>query len=656
MVHVLNPKRCFFCFPGVTFSTGLTSKSAEQKVSTLLDGALDVAINLKSSRTPRCLPSIYKDREDVPRVFVGDELTLEGSVLYYAPIYVYRWAFSDGTIVTKRSFNSTSVMVHTLREEGLCTINLTVTSAQGQKQVTFLLIAVHRIYFSVHLKSPQVILLDSPAELQISTTVTNNRIWKMELICNYFHRLTAVILPAPDRKICNVFERVLKWNFPEIGKYQCFVHFSDGAITLTSRKILFEIFPELKKVTLEVKNAVKTNETIQVCTNIFPNSDLNKISVKMKILNHTDHSIIFFQESSEMFSLSYAFQESGRFVVHAIVSNPVSQVFNETSIIVQDPIIDLFTEPLRSNLFVKTNSGIKFTAKFSKGTDVHCAWTIVCKCDHLSKGHYNTEVANCSFTHRFVLFGICSVFFSAKNKVSAISSLTPWKVFVEKAITDLQVSIPEVVKPGSRIKVEAYVPHIFNEVHVVIRTKTLKLAADCESKTLIYKAQFPAGDEETMEWIRIRVFNNVSHVVLRRPVLIMPEIGRVSIHSCGCLVVGKSARFLVEIDGNIPSGKSSFLYKWRVVLENNSAVDYLTSVPLIQTDNLEREGTLNVSVVVSNKGEMFPPPPPLGTFKHFFPQNPPLCHFDPINLSTSREIYLKIANSPITRQTEKVPV
>ncbi|GFY47892.1 uncharacterized protein TNIN_452341 [Trichonephila inaurata madagascariensis] len=269
----------------------------------------------------------------------------------------------------------------------------------------------------------------------------------------------------------------------------------------------------------------------------------------MKILNQTDNSTIFLHESSAMFSLSYAFPEAGRFVIQVIVSNPVSQVLNETSIIVQDQIIDLFTEPLRSNLFIKTNSAIKFTARFTKGTDVHCAWTVVCKSSHLSKGNYNVEVANCSFTQRFILFGMCSVFMSARNKVSAISSSTPWKVFVEEAITHLQVSLPEVVKTGSFIKVEAYVPHFFNEVHVVIRTKTLKIAAEYESKTLMYKAQFPAGEEETMEWIRIRAFNNVSHVVQRRPVLIMPEIGRVSIHSCGCLVVGKSARFLVEIDG-----------------------------------------------------------------------------------------------------------
>ncbi|GFU48347.1 uncharacterized protein TNCV_3342401 [Trichonephila clavipes] len=370
----------------------------------------------------------------------------------------------------------------------------------------------------------------------------------MELICNYAHKLTALILPAPDHKICNVFERELKWNFPEIGKYQCFVHFSDRTFSLTSRKILFEIFPELKIVTLEVKNAVKTNEMTHMCTDIFPKSDLYKISVRMKILNQSDNSTIFFHESSATFSPSYAFPEAGRFVIQVIASNPVSHVLNETSIIVQDQIIDLFTEPLRSNLFVKTNSAIKFTARFTKGTDVHCAWTVVCISNRLSKGNFNVEVANCSFTHKFVLFGICSVFMSARNKVSAISSSTPWKVFVEETITDLQVSLPEVVKTGYFIKVEVYVPHIFNEVHVVIRTKTLKIAAEYESKTSIYKAQFSAGEEETMEWIRIRVFNNVSNVVQRRPVLIMPKIGRVSIHSCGCLVVGKSARFWVEIN------------------------------------------------------------------------------------------------------------
>ncbi|GFT13984.1 hypothetical protein TNCV_2616111 [Trichonephila clavipes] len=76
-------------------------------------------------------------------------------------------------------------------------------------------------------------------------------------------------------------------------------------------------------------------------------------------------------------------------------------------------------------------------------------------------------------------------------------------------------------------------------------------------------------------------------------------------------VIRSSQLHLIPPDGNIPSGKSSLLYKWRVLLANNSAVDYITSVPLMQTDEFEKEGTLNVSVVVSNKGEIFPPPPPL---------------------------------------------
>ncbi|GBM51494.1 hypothetical protein AVEN_71617-1 [Araneus ventricosus] len=92
----------------IIFSTGLTSKSLEQRISALLVNILEPKIALKSNRTPRCLPSNYKDQATVPRVFVDDEFVLEGSVSYHVSIFIYRWFLSDGMVVTRRSSDPTT--------------------------------------------------------------------------------------------------------------------------------------------------------------------------------------------------------------------------------------------------------------------------------------------------------------------------------------------------------------------------------------------------------------------------------------------------------------------------------------------------------------------------------------------------------------------
>ncbi|GIX85027.1 uncharacterized protein CEXT_258021 [Caerostris extrusa] len=92
----------------VLFTTGLSSKSLEQKVNQLTRKVLDAAIILGSNRTLSCLPLSYRDHEAGQMVSVGDEFVLEGSVFYPASIFLYRWAFSDGTHLATRSSNSKS--------------------------------------------------------------------------------------------------------------------------------------------------------------------------------------------------------------------------------------------------------------------------------------------------------------------------------------------------------------------------------------------------------------------------------------------------------------------------------------------------------------------------------------------------------------------
>ncbi|GFT96322.1 hypothetical protein NPIL_472642 [Nephila pilipes] len=73
--------------------------------------------------------------------------------------------------------------------------------------------------------------------------------------------------------------------------------------------------------------------------------------------------------------------------------------------------------------------------------------------------------------------------------------------------------------------------------------------------------------------------------------------GPITTGKCGLSVVARATSL-----GNIPSEKDCLLYKWRVLFENNTTVNYITSVPLLQTDTFEKEGTLKVYVVISNKG------------------------------------------------------
>ncbi|GIX77806.1 uncharacterized protein CDAR_85051 [Caerostris darwini] len=95
----------------VLFTTGLSSKSLEQKVNQLTGKVLDAAIILQSNRTPSCLPLSYGDHEAGQMVFAGDEFVLEGSVSYQASIFLYIWAFSDGTRLTTRSSDSKSRVI-----------------------------------------------------------------------------------------------------------------------------------------------------------------------------------------------------------------------------------------------------------------------------------------------------------------------------------------------------------------------------------------------------------------------------------------------------------------------------------------------------------------------------------------------------------------
>ncbi|GIX85030.1 uncharacterized protein CEXT_258041 [Caerostris extrusa] len=124
------------------------------------------------------------------------------------------------------------------------------------------------------------------------------------------------------------------------------------------------------------------------------------------------------------------------------------------------------------------------------------------------------------------------------------------KFFVEEPITNLQVSVPEAVLSQSVVKIEAFIPNIYHEVDVVVRTKSTRVKAQYDPETSIYKAELMTGSQKTVEWIGIRGFNNnVSQAVARRSVLVIPQIGEVSIRSCGCFLVGHSAQFLVLIDG-----------------------------------------------------------------------------------------------------------
>ncbi|GIX77807.1 uncharacterized protein CDAR_85061 [Caerostris darwini] len=394
-------------------------------------------------------------------------------------------------------------------------------------------------------------MVNSVAKLQFSTTIVNAVSWESHLQCNDTPQLSTVIPFTSKQKICSPSDISFKWKFHKTGKHQCVLHFTDGIITtVISQRFIFDVYPKLQKATIVVRNTVKTNEAIPIIINILPRSHT---TINLRILNTYNNSTVFKSTSSvflNLFSTSYSFIEEGRFIIHVFAFNPVSQVHTETSVAVKDPITDLIVEPSRSVLFVKTNSEIKFRASFTKGTDVQCKWTVHCSmCNPLQKKIYSFAIINCYFVHTFVLVGICNLSLSVTNEISAASPPFAWKVFVEEPITNLQVSVPEAVLSQSVVKIEAFIPNMFHEVDVIVRTKSSRVKAQYDPETSIYRAELMTGSEKTVEWIGIRGFNNVSQSVSRHPVLVIPQIGEVSIRSCGCFLVGNSAQFLVLIDG-----------------------------------------------------------------------------------------------------------
>ncbi|GBM51497.1 hypothetical protein AVEN_71620-1 [Araneus ventricosus] len=391
-------------------------------------------------------------------------------------------------------------------------------------------------------------LADTSVELQISTIITNTRTWKMELKCNNKLQSSILIPHLKTQNICAISNHTFKWKFRKSGKHLCWVHFTDGIFATSSEIYTFNAFPRLVKALIDTKNIITTNELVTLSVNVLPYLDPTNSSIVWKILNEKGISTIFNSNKPGLFNVPYTFMEAGRFIIQVIASNPFSQIQNETLVTVQDAITDLVVKPHRSILFIKTNSRVHFAANFSKGTDAHCMWIVHCTCDPLQKKHYKFGGDDCIFIHRFVLIGVCNVSLTVTNRVSSVRPRTPWKVFVEEPITAVQAYVPDVVLAGSIIKIEIFLPHLNHEVHAVIRTKSLRVTAIYEPETSIYNAELTTGKRKDLEWLRIRAFNNVSYVVLRRSVLVIPEIGRVSIHSSGCLVIGNSASFIVLVD------------------------------------------------------------------------------------------------------------
>ncbi|XP_055951462.1 uncharacterized protein LOC129987514 [Argiope bruennichi] len=584
----------------IILSTGLTSKSLERTISSLLVNILEPKITLKSNRTPRCLPSNYKDLRVVRAVFVDDEFVLEGSVSYRVSIFIYQWVFPDGSFVTGRSSASTFRIVYSLKTEGLHEIHLIVTSSRGEAQTSLLLVALQQVYVEILEIPSQFILVDTTMELLFSATVTNTKAWKLELKCNNELKDSFLIPHMSKQDICDIADHTFKWEFHNSGKYQCWLYSTDGIVATSSGRYIFIVFPRLIKALIETKKVITTNETVTFSVNILSYLDHTNSVIKWRVLKENDLSIIYNNKTQELLSVSYIFKEAGNFIVQVIASNPFSQVQNETLVTVYDPITDLVIHPYRSVMFIKATSEVQFAASFSAGTDAHCTWIVHCTCSHLLKKNFKFGSTDCKFIHRFVLYGVCNVSLSVTNKVSSVRPRTPWKIFVEEPVTDLQAYVPDVVQAGSVIKVQVFLPHFNYGAHAVIRTKSQRIATRYEPETSIYEAELTTENRKNLEWLRIRAFNNVSYDVQRRPVLIIPEIGRVSIHSSGCLVTGNSAKFLVLIDGNIPSEKDRLLYKWTIQFSNGTTSEY-TSVPLLQTVTLLAPGILTVSVTVSNK-------------------------------------------------------
>lgn len=355
--------------------------------------------------------------------------------------------------------------------------------------------------------------------------------------------MSSIFSTSEHQTVCKVSNHTFTWKFNLSGDYRCqFCLTGDNKIFFTE-VFYYGVYYKLEHLVTETKSEVRTNETFYPTLLVFPDLSSTNTTVEWNILNE-NHNTNYFIRNQTDYSKAFVFHEPGLYIINAAVSNSVSKVQTQTPVIVQDPISGLTLKPSKPTLFTKQNSSISFLCHFTTGTDVACIWTI--SCDHLEGQKLSSsEVINCAFVQTFTLPGHCRISLVVRNKVTSIRVPKPWNVFIEHPITHLQVSCPKFAIPGSTATVDVYIPNVSNEIGTITVSN---VRAVYDAGTSVYRSGVTFGHRIGLQWVRVRAHNNVSRVVERWPVVVA-EVGQVSVHLAGCLAVGHSAMFLVQIDG-----------------------------------------------------------------------------------------------------------
>lgn len=357
--------------------------------------------------------------------------------------------------------------------------------------------------------------------------------------------MSSIFSPLVHQTICKVLNYTFIWKFNLPGSYRCeFYLIGDNKIFFTE-VICYDVYYKLEHLVIKTKSKVRTNETFYSTLLFFPNLSFTNPIVVWNILNQNNNTTYYIRNHTN-YSKTFVFGKPGRYIINAAVSNPVSKVQTQTPVFVQDPISGLTLKPSKPTLFTKQNSSIPFHCHFATGTDVTCIWTI--SCDNLEGHHKQTsmEVINCTFVLTFTLPGHCRISLFVKNKITSIRVPKPWNVFIQHPIIHLQVSCPKFAIPGSTATINVHIPNVSNEIGTITVSN---VRAVYEAGTSVYKSEVTIGHRIGLQWVRVRAHNNVSRVVERWPVLVVAEVGQVSVQPVGCLAVGHSAMFLVQIDG-----------------------------------------------------------------------------------------------------------
>lgn len=384
-------------------------------------------------------------------------------------------------------------------------------------------------------------------EVSVSATICNNRTWAVELACDSGIHFRATFHPGAEKSsLYASSSEKIQVMFSKPGTYQCVLRASDNYRTIHLDKTTCKAIPKLEYVVVETEKNVASHTATLMIAHVFPNYAKKDAKFLWNIVKNDDiviHDVTIHQEFSHIFKIP------GWYRVKVVAFNEISNVTHETCLSVLEPVKDLFIVSPKPLTYLKTNSKLHLLATFTAGTNIQCAWSL--SCQYLSpkrRLRYASTVKSCDAYHRFTSPSVCSVSVNVFNEVSQIKLKNKFRVFVEKPVSGVEVFVPDKLLVGIPEKVLVFVPSSLQDVFVDTSIGSTAIKATFHPSMLAHSATLVPEYPGTFR-VRVRAYNNVSSVVVRKTIKALPDVGTVRVLSVGCNSVGFTLRFIVQLNG-----------------------------------------------------------------------------------------------------------